>query len=532
MPNSSNLNPLFSPIEDILLFSDVEDYSENQAVSIFKLANPLCKFERIEFIESALELFPTGSLTVRDTSDIMAFISNNNLNAIRVKYIDGSKQTFSITSYSYINNAASENEENFVSITFTNILFKFSNNISLFDSMPSKRPMVRRIDELVRYIVDDVMATIFYEKYNNLNYPQIISNNVFGVWDTTSNYFLYKPTNTMDNLNESISDNFLQYLYYAISLACPDTRIINDDYVSGIETNYVNPRYLFWTDLDNTVYFKYFYKNPDKDPVASKIETENYRYSVYNSDVNFIKDENGDLYKKIYLITTDPVKQYIRKNYFYIRKSLKILEEKNFFDIDPESSNYDYYKNFNYQFQDEGEKFKVEMISSIYGQTEEVDEEEETSRINDLKNSMTEIKCNKHWGYYDASSIVGNEGFSTNLTKDYGLGNCQASIIYFGNSGYFPYVDHQDMWHSVYDLTPISPYYTSYIENIDPPSQSETFDGSDSNLQKIINIRWQTYEENKGQSKQLEFARKIEKQNFVMYVLCCLSNIKDETFMR
>jgi hypothetical protein len=526
MPNTSNLNPLFSPIEDILLFTDFEEYSEDQAVSIYKIANPICKFERMELIESALELFPSGSLTVRDTTDVMAFIKNNELNAIRIKYLDGSLQTFSITSYSYINNSASETEENFVSINFTNILYKFSNNISLFDIMPSKKPIIRRIDELARYIVQDVVIPLFNEKYlDNLTYnspPSLVNN------EKTSNYFLYKPTNTMDNLNESVSDNFLQYLYYISSLACPDTSTVNDNYFTSIETNYINPRYLFWTDLDNKIYFKYFYKDLELDPNYTASQEKNYNYAVYNSDVNFIK-LNDKIYKKIYLMTTDPVRQHVRKNYFYIRKSLKILEEINSSEYEPEN----YYKNFNYQFQDEGEKFKIELISSLYEEIEKPKEGEETEigRFDDIRNSMTEIKCNKHWGYYDASSIVGNEGFSTNLTKEYGLGNSQSSLIYFGSSGYFPYVDHQDMWHSVYDLTPISPYYKNYGTNESGESNPETdFDGSDSNLQKVIDIRWQTYEENKGQSKQLELLRKVEKQNFVMYVLCCLNNIKDETF--
>ena len=156
----SQLNPFYSPIEDIFLFVDdpsLDLREEDNQISIFK-KNPLCQFEKLEMLEGVFELFPSGSLILRDTSDIVSYIKSSNFNSIQIIFLDGSSVYYSITSISYVNNAASENEEKFVAVNFTNHLFKFSEETSLIQLIPNKKPKVHRINEFIKWFNRDFVV--------------------------------------------------------------------------------------------------------------------------------------------------------------------------------------------------------------------------------------------------------------------------------------------------------------------------------------------------------------------------------------
>ena len=78
MPTSVNqLNPAYSKVLDIVLQKDNGD----EAFSILK-PNTFCRFEKMEFLESIFELFPSGSLVVKDTSDIISHIKREEIDTI------------------------------------------------------------------------------------------------------------------------------------------------------------------------------------------------------------------------------------------------------------------------------------------------------------------------------------------------------------------------------------------------------------------------------------------------------------------
>jgi len=497
----SQLNPFYSPIEDIFFLTDdpsSDTSEEDNQVSIFK-KNLLCQFEKLEMLEGVFELFPSGALIIRDTSDIISYIKENSFNTVKIIFLDGSISYFAITSISYVNNAASENEEKFVSVNFTNHLFKFSEETSLIQLIPNKKPKVHRVNDFIKYVTNDCIGLTFENYYTYGKIPEVVIGN------TTSNFILYKPLNPTEYKTEYQSENFAQYFYYISSLAT--------SFTSGTIPS-LRPRYLFWTGWENKIYFKYFLENPSLDTLAiQKLANNNYNYSVYNADVPSIQVDDLDgvktTHKKIYVLSTDPQLQYINKNYFYIRKTPRILTERPIW-----GNTASFYQNFSYQFQDEGEKYRTEIISS-------------TGPLTVVPNGANELVYNKHWGYYDSLSSSNLSNSSTHIGGDFGYANAYRSQSYgfSGNSGYYPYVDNSEMWKNVFDFTPIHPNY-SYKSS----SSFEIADISQSYLQKVIDARWAGYESSNGISLQLDQIRKIEKQNFISYVLCCLDTTQEETF--
>jgi hypothetical protein len=74
------------------------------------------------------------------------------------------------------------------------------------------------------------------------------------------------------------------------------------------------------------------------------------------------------------------------------------------------------------------------------------------------------------------------------------------------------------MWKNVFDLTPIHPDYPN----------SGDINGLNTNLQKIINLRFKVFE-TAGISgdEHLDYQRKMELQNFISYSLCCMGDDHD-----
>jgi hypothetical protein len=62
-------NPISSPIQSIILKSNLSTEDSDFDIELMK-NNKFCQFERMELEESVNNIFPTGALIVRDTSDI------------------------------------------------------------------------------------------------------------------------------------------------------------------------------------------------------------------------------------------------------------------------------------------------------------------------------------------------------------------------------------------------------------------------------------------------------------------------------
>ena len=119
-PTFPKFNPAYSTIRFIRL-----------GTLVINKQNKECRFERLEMVESANEIFPSGSVAVTDLSDIVSYIGKNSIQSLEIEFFDGKIIYGDITSVSYIDNAASDNDTTTVAINFTNVYYKyFSNNIA------------------------------------------------------------------------------------------------------------------------------------------------------------------------------------------------------------------------------------------------------------------------------------------------------------------------------------------------------------------------------------------------------------------
>jgi len=477
--NDLNGNPFFSSIKNI--------YLKNPDGNLLNISrqNPQCQFERLELSESVYELMPKGALIVRDTIDIISFIDKNNINDVRLEFADGTYTDLGISSITHITNAASDTEENFISINLSNKLYKFMQSSAMLDLLPYSSPQVYKVSDFVDFVSSYLGVT--------LGIP--VATKV----DETSNYIVYKPINTFEDRNEYASTNILQYLNYLSSYA-------TDSY-------YTKPRYMFWTDWNNQLVMKYFADNPNLDVNGydSTITDKNYRYAIYDSDVPIVKlpSQNNKYFKKIYFMTTDPADQFISKNYFYIRKTPKIL------DYTPVGATLAYtVSSLMYQFQDEGQKYNIELVSS--------------NKSNAMVLGADQLTYDNHWGYYNYKLHPNPKSNLALIGDDFGTSPLYAGLTFGGITGYFQYVDNIEMWKMMFDFTEIHPNY--------PDSDLFTDTsilGNRTNLQKILDIRYNTFQENlKENNDRLETLRKIERENFVMYVLCCISKQERSFFAK
>jgi hypothetical protein len=211
----------------------------------------------------------------------------------------------------------------------------------------------------------------------------------------------------------------------------------------------------------------------------------------------------------------------VSKNYHYIRKTPKVM------DTDPANTTGDYYsKTLSYQFLDEGEKYNIELFSSIrmdgsttapnpYGMT-------------GATAGSDELIYTGHWGYFNQLDPVNDGKSLTLLGQDFGTKKNFADLYYMGNVGYFPYVDNPDMWKNMFDLTEVHPH--------EPDHKSLALygiPGYQTNLQKILTIRYKSFLnhiQSSSSSDRLTLMRQIEKQNFIMYVLCCMAKQEQSFF--
>jgi hypothetical protein len=490
----SQYNPAYSTIKAIYL-DDESIPSTTVRLNILR-QNTECQFERIEFVENVNDIFPNGVLIVRDTKDIVSRIKQFEISKIYVEFFNSNVWNLDITSVSYLNNAASETEENFVGIYFTNTYYKKAQQTSLNQLLGNKKPSVEFIHDFVARVKSSFFG--YSGGYN----------------DITSNYVLYRPINTMDSREEMVSDNALNYLNYLTT--------------NALEYNSRLPTYMFWTEFDGTVNFKAF-RYDDKlnsDPSFGNIDnrttsvvngivyTNNRNFGIYDGEAVLQKMtppagsgiDPTKLYRKIYFFSTDPAYQFISKNYYYIRKTPKVL------DVLPPGLCADngekdlrIYSDLSYQYQDEGQKYNIELITTAPGAT--------------AIPGSDQLHYTNHWGYYDDLDSMNHVSHLTHIGQVFGTDSAYKNMNLMGSSGYMPYVDNTEMWKNMFDLTPLDPNYPDAGGII----------GVNTNLQKVINGRYRSFEKGLcGAQKQLELYRKIELQNFVGYVLCCMGKESGE----
>ena len=483
-------NPFDSSLTALVFTSS---YNSRFAFDILN-RNSECQFQRLELEESAFEIFPVGAVVVRDTKDIATFIKANNIDSILMYMTDGTRVRLSITSTTYVNNAASETEENFVSINITNSFYKLSQQTSASDLLTTTGKLEDRVDSLQNILTyfDKNVSNRLGSSSENETFQRDIS--------YPSNYFCLKmlsPGN--NNLTYTATDNAFQYLNYISSLAVG----------SLATTNGREPRFLFWTEFGDYVNFKYFYEDKSKDTnTLDKYNTNNYRYSVYNSDVPAQQSTNGNVYKKIYNLRTDPTNQWVSKNYFYVRKTPKFLDN-----IPSEytqtigNQNYTT-KALTYHFQDDGEKYNIEVIAS-------------SGQVNGVTSGADEMLYEKDWGWVSDHNTTNENAPPTYGSGEFGFAKSYSVVNYMGDTGYFSHSDNIDMWKNMFDITEIHPNYPNPPVASDP--NNFIYNIIHTNLTKL-------YKGNTYVPENLEIRRQIERENFVLYSLCCMGDGEESFF--
>lgn len=526
----SQYNPAYSTVKAIYLSKNSLNLETDLNIARY---NTECQFEKIEFVENVNEVFPNGALVVRDTKDIITYIRKNLINKVIVEFFNSKKWELVITSVSYLNNAASDSEENFVVIYFSNKYYQLVHEETLYSKLKLTKPSVYSINDFVKLLRTNYFAGSSGGGISGAT----------GYNDPASNYILYRPLNTIHGREEIISDNAVQYLNYVANYA--------------IDSQTKIPSYLFWTDFSGNINFKSFKYDLEQDESYSSLDAENRRFAIYDGDsVLQPTSENPEvLYRKIYFLSTNPVYQYLSKNYYYIRKVPKVLDvipvglcgsalpQNPVFPppVDPPpggGNNTDnwstfganagdgnwwewnnrpggcgdsaltnewlsyVYKSLAYQFQDEGERFNIELVSSGL-----------SGNSYYLIPGSEQLIYENRWGYYDGDEPIDTETPISHMSQLFGTQKAYASLDFTGLTNYMSYVDNTEMWKNCFDMTPIHPNFPD----------GGTAIGSDTNLQKVINARYNAFIDGVcGAEKELEKIRKIELQNFVMYSLCCM----------
>jgi hypothetical protein len=185
--------PLDSPIKSIFL----------GGINIIP-QNDLCRFEKIEFTESVFDLFPTGCLVVRDLNDVVSYVNNLSNKNFTITYDNGKSETFYINGTVHLNNAASETEENFIGINFTNKLFLLNQNLSVTNLLKSSGfPQVYNIETFYSEMVAKIKLN---SNTSGIDEPKLVNlgSRKF------SNVIAYRPINPLEGKTDEASENPIQ----------------------------------------------------------------------------------------------------------------------------------------------------------------------------------------------------------------------------------------------------------------------------------------------------------------------------------
>lgn len=473
------MNPKSNPFNSPLVGIFLQNGDATTSLDVFT-RNEECEYHRLELTESIFDVFPSGILIVKDKGDFISRANQYDINYIKFVYESGGTDTFRIHAIANLNNAASATEESYVSIQFSNRFYFYCQENTLATVLNNPKSKVYRIDKFFDEIVTKIGSPIL---------------EVGGIISPTNNYVCYRTLNPKLDGTEVAADNIPEYLNYLTNYAVP---IINGAY-SAYATK---PRYVFWTNWGNYINLKYISSVLDDVEGKTALNDYNLRYAIYSGD-QAQQTMNGTVYKKIYNYSTNQGLQFITKQYYYVRKTPKIL------DIPRSGANT--YSDLAYQFLDEGLKYNIDLVGN-------------TSGINSFAKGSEELEYSGEWGYVDDGLGSNKTSVSTYMSNQYGAEKDYKLFNLAGLTSAYPFVDNGEMWKNVFDLTPLDPYY--------PTVKPALPDPSDSNLQKVLDIKYNALVRLSGSSanNQLELIRKIELQNFVMYSLCCMGNDSDDSF--
>lgn len=347
-------NPISTPIQSIILKSNLSTDDSDFDIELMK-NNKFCQFERIELEESINNIFPTGALIVRDTSDILTYIATNEIKSIIVSMGDlddttSEKYEWSITSITYANNAVSEIDQTFVVIYFTNKLFQESQGKSFYDEIIYEKDSEGTVTATPSSLwkIPYPFVTTAEHIINTYGYRSVFSKPLFNKRDSDGNEIILKGCGVNNNITnnfepknavlfrpkvadatrqEQYHTNIISYLNYIFTYSVS----------SPLGSDKLKPYYMFWTDFTNCLNYKFF------DLKSDLIGTSLYgfdldpsdpfhiqAYGVYDSpDVQrLLKDvDDQDIEcKKIYVLVTNPATSIINKNYYYIRSTPIYME--------------------------------------------------------------------------------------------------------------------------------------------------------------------------------------------------------------
>jgi hypothetical protein len=477
---SVNSNPFHSTLVSIFL----QNFDASQSVDILK-QNTECVFHRLEMESSIFDAYPSGVIIVQDRNDLLTRLSTYSIDYVVFKFENGDTINFRLHSASHTNNAASQNEATFLSIYFTNYIYHYAQQHTLTKILNTTKPKVFRIDKFIKHV-----SSILENLSPGVALPG-------GTIDETENYVCYRPLNPKLDGTEVSSDNVLEYLNYLSSLAVPLKTS------STPVARYADrPRFFMWTDWESKINFKCLTSVlGTDDPVSeNRRNLYNFKYAIYAGDTPETKI-GSTVYKKIYNYSTNQGLQFITKDYYYVRKTPKIL--------DAGVSGGNTYYNLAYQFLDEGSRYNIEIVGSSVPK-------------NGSTGGSEELVYNGNWGYVGDSSSNSKNSNESLIGNQYGYSNSYYNMSIDGMTGSFEYIDNSEMWKNVFDLTPLDPYYPT----LTPSAEN----ASNSNLQKVINIRHNALTKGLTAGSQIELIRKIELQNFILYSLCCMGSAADESF--
>ena len=485
----SRFNPAYSTIKSIsLLAADIANPNSEIDLELgFDVIkqNTQCRFERLELVENITDVLPVGCLIVTDLQDIVTFV--NGFNSIVISFFSGEPIFCSITSISYINNAASDSDDTIVAINFTNSYYKYFSSKSLSSLLNYKKPIVYKVDEFV---------TQLKFTFGSVNR---------GYQDSAKNYFLYKPLTPYKSGDETTPDNAIEMMNYLSTSAIDEKG---------------DPNFLFWTSFGGAVNFKSFKRDITLD--SSFANANN--IAVYDGDAVIQKLSDRKVYRKAYFVASNPASQWISKNYYYIRKTPKYLDS---IILDSGSSGFTgsdlaiakqntTLKNLTFQFQDDGQKYNIDIVSV-------------NGRGTTAPAGGDHIIYENSWGYYAPTISSNDKSIPNMLSNQYGTDLNYKSLNLMGLKEVMPFLDSPDMWKNMFDLTPIHPHYPEQ-EGVTP---GFLLPGEATHLQKVMDIRYDVFAGASGPSgasaaaSRLEEIRKIEAQNFVMYSLCCMGKKED-----
>lgn len=477
---SVNSNPFHSTLVSIFL----QNFDASQSVDILK-QNTECVFHRLEMESSIFDAYPSGVIIVQDRNDLLTRLSTYSIDYVVFKFENGDTINFRLHSASHTNNAASQNEATFLSIYFTNYIYHYAQQHTLTKILNTTKPKVFRIDKFIKHV-----SSILENLSPGVALPG-------GTIDETENYVCYRPLNPKLDGTEVSSDNVLEYLNYLSSLAVPLKTS------STPVARYADrPRFFMWTDWESKINFKCLTSVlGTDDPVSeNRRNLYNFKYAIYAGDTPETKI-GSTVYKKIYNYSTNQGLQFITKDYYYVRKTPKVLDAGVF--------GGNTYYNLAYQFLDEGSRYNIEIVGSSVPRNGSIGGSEE-------------LVYSGNWGYVGDSTSNSKNSNESLIGNQYGYSNSYYNMSIDGMTGSFEYIDNSEMWKNVFDLTPLDPYYPT----LTPSAEN----ASNSNLQKVINIRHNALTKGLTAGSQIELIRKIELQNFILYSLCCMGSAADESF--